>query len=106
MSTEAAFVNAILDDPDDDTQRLIFADWLEERGNPRSEFLRLQVELGQWVPDVRRRMRLRQREQELQTHYQQEWLGGLGEYCTHWHFARGFAHVTIPAENLALSPFA
>jgi uncharacterized protein (TIGR02996 family) len=40
---EHAFLQAILENPDDDAPRLIFADWLEERGNSdRAEFIRLQ----------------------------------------------------------------
>jgi uncharacterized protein (TIGR02996 family) len=33
MSDEAAFLSAILANPDDDAPRLIYADWLEERGD-------------------------------------------------------------------------
>src|SRR5262249_1257230 len=39
---------AVLAQPDDDTPRLIYADWLEERGDPRSEFIRAQC--GQLEP--------------------------------------------------------
>ena len=49
--TEAvAFLAAICDEPADDAIRLAFADWLEERGDPRGEFIRVQVELaGPWT---------------------------------------------------------
>jgi len=40
-----AFVAAIVNAPDDATARLVYADWLEERGDPRAEFLRLAVDL-------------------------------------------------------------
>ncbi len=40
MSEEQAFLRAILERPDDDAPKLIYADWLEERGDPRGEFLR------------------------------------------------------------------
>lgn len=44
-----AFLEAILQDPDDDTPRLIFADWLEEQGDSasaaRAEFVRVQCVL-------------------------------------------------------------
>jgi uncharacterized protein (TIGR02996 family) len=39
MSDEA-FLSAILASPEDDTPRLIYADWLEERGDRRAELLR------------------------------------------------------------------
>jgi uncharacterized protein (TIGR02996 family) len=38
------FLRAICADPEDDTVRLVFADWLDENGDPeRAEFIRLQV---------------------------------------------------------------
>src|SRR5262245_56252105 len=40
---EKAFVRAILDAPRDQALRLVFADWLEERGDPRGEFIRLRA---------------------------------------------------------------
>lgn len=40
--TELAFIAAIHENPRDDAIRLIFADWLEERGDPYGEFIRLQ----------------------------------------------------------------
>jgi uncharacterized protein (TIGR02996 family) len=45
MNEEDGFVAAILADPRDDTPRLVFADWLEERGDPRGEFLRISLRL-------------------------------------------------------------
>ena len=35
------FVAAICADPDDDLPRLVYADWLDERGDPRGELVRL-----------------------------------------------------------------
>jgi uncharacterized protein (TIGR02996 family) len=34
VTDEAAFLNAILANPDDNAPRLIYADWLDERGDP------------------------------------------------------------------------
>lgn len=45
MTHEEAFLEDILEQPDDDAPRLIFADWLEENGDPdRAEFIRIRVE--------------------------------------------------------------
>jgi uncharacterized protein (TIGR02996 family) len=45
MSTEQALYQGVLDAPDDDAPRLVFADWLEEHGQPeRAEFIRVQIE--------------------------------------------------------------
>lgn len=40
---ERPFFDAVLADPDDATARLVYADWLEERGDERAEFLRLEL---------------------------------------------------------------
>lgn len=42
-------LRAILEQPEEDTPRLVYADWLDERGeHERAEFIRLQVELSHW----------------------------------------------------------
>jgi uncharacterized protein (TIGR02996 family) len=45
---------AIVREPEEDTPRLMYADWLEENGDPeRAEFIRLQVELSRMPPKPR-----------------------------------------------------
>jgi uncharacterized protein (TIGR02996 family) len=41
---DRAFIRSILDYPEDFTVWLAYADWLDERGDPRAEFLRLMVD--------------------------------------------------------------
>lgn len=44
MTTEADLMRAVLEDPDDDARRLVYADRLEEQGeNDRAEFVRWQI---------------------------------------------------------------
>jgi uncharacterized protein (TIGR02996 family) len=43
--SETALLQALAEDPHDDLARSVYADWLEERGDPRAEFLRLQIAL-------------------------------------------------------------
>ena len=44
-STECSFLEAILAAPDDDAIRLVYADWLDDHGQPEyAEFIRVQVE--------------------------------------------------------------
>ena len=45
MGEEAAFLRAVRESPDDTATRLVFADWLEERGDVRAEFVRLDTTL-------------------------------------------------------------
>ena len=48
MDDEAALLNAIYADPNDDLVRLVYADWLDEHDRPeRAEFIRAQIELAQ-----------------------------------------------------------
>jgi len=93
MTQEDAFLQAIRDNPEDDTVRLIYADWLQERGEAtggaRAELIRVQCALVR-NGEGPERLSLRQREQELLLQYQAEWerpLHRLGCYCT---FERGF----------------
>jgi uncharacterized protein (TIGR02996 family) len=41
MSDESAFLRAILAKPEDAVNRLMYADWLEQCGDPRAQFLRM-----------------------------------------------------------------
>jgi uncharacterized protein (TIGR02996 family) len=54
--SEAGLLAAIIDEPDDDTPRLVYADWLEEHGDDaRAEFIRIQCRLARLgVVDLRR----------------------------------------------------
>src|SRR5215468_727986 len=45
MTDESAFLRAILAKPGDAVTRLVYVGWLEERGDPRAQFLRLDPEL-------------------------------------------------------------
>ena len=65
MTQGDGFIRAITENPDDDALRLVYADWLEERGNPRGEFIRLQCALERMSQEDPRRESLQAREQEL-----------------------------------------
>lgn len=94
MSLDEPFLRAIAADPDDDVPRLIYADWLEERGDPRSEFIRLQCELAQ-LPAHQRPPNLTARESELQSRYSRGWdtaLRGEDVHLVPREYQRGFLH--------------
>ena len=98
MTYDDAFLQAILENPDDDTPRLIYADWLEERGDPRGEFIRVQCHLAAMSADDERRARLEQYERELLARHQDRWLGELQPFLRGWTFRRGFLDsITVPA---------
>lgn len=46
MSEEQAFLSAIVANPDDHTAKLVYADWLTERDDPRAEIVRLKVQIA------------------------------------------------------------
>src|SRR4051794_13840407 len=86
MSNEDAFVHSILDNPDDDTSRLVFADWLEEHGRAaHAELIRVQCELARLPKRGRepkakaRRGKLAAREMELlrQPEFFPTWPAGM-----------------------------
>jgi uncharacterized protein (TIGR02996 family) len=83
VSREAPLIQAILDDPDDNTIRLVYADWLEEHGDAgdaaRGEFIRVQIALTQIDEDDPRCLALYLREQELLEEHQQHWISELPE---------------------------
>src|SRR5689334_19591780 len=87
---DAAFLAAIRDRPDDDLPRLVYADYLDERGDPRGEFLRLQVERRTHPADDPRRHELLTREHELHRAHEEEWLGPLSAIVSSPEFRRGF----------------
>jgi cyclopropane-fatty-acyl-phospholipid synthase len=52
---DAAFLHAIGANPDDNTNRLVYADWLDEHDDPRGTFLRVECELAAIPPEARSR---------------------------------------------------
>jgi uncharacterized protein (TIGR02996 family) len=97
MGTEEAFWQAILDEPDDDTPRLVYADWLDEQGQAdRAELIRVQCELERLPADDPRRQALGTQAEKLVCEHGKSWLGPLYpfyEYQTGMPFRRGSAEV-------------
>ena len=44
MNEDEAFIRAVVDRPGDDAARLVYADWLEDRDDPRGGHLRAEIE--------------------------------------------------------------
>src|SRR5262245_36411575 len=44
MTDDEAFIRAIVDTRGDETARLVFADWLDDRSDPRGSYLRAEAE--------------------------------------------------------------
>jgi uncharacterized protein (TIGR02996 family) len=68
------FLRAILADPDEDAPRLVYADWLDEHGDPRGEFIRVQIERARLDEDDPRQAGLKQRDAELFGRNGKQWV--------------------------------
>src|SRR5690242_1443256 len=88
---EEAFLRAICENPDDDLPRLVYADWLDERGDPRGEFIRVQIGLWRGAGGAPGTAGGAERERELLFRHRSAWLGRLGiNLRGDAVFARGF----------------
>src|SRR5205823_4967842 len=93
---EGPFLRDIVETPDEDAPRLIFADWLEDHGQPeRAELIRVQCELARPSTSTPRQDELRAREKKLVKAHGQRWLGPLIDRVKNWRFQRGLAHVEM-----------
>jgi uncharacterized protein (TIGR02996 family) len=80
MSDESAFLRAIADNPGDESCRLVFADWLEERGDWRSEFLRLDCALRRMTGGEADYEQMQARWWDLRGDLDPTWRAVLGRY--------------------------
>jgi uncharacterized protein (TIGR02996 family) len=96
--TEATFLRSIAKDPDDNTARLVFADWLQEQGDaPRAEFIRTQCELSQPKLAKKKREAAKLRERDLLNEHRAAWCETLGLPVEDVHFERGLvSRVRLP----------
>jgi uncharacterized protein (TIGR02996 family) len=97
MNQEDAFLQAVIESPDDDTPRLVYADWLDEHGDAaRAEFIRVQVRLA--GGDPKGIDRLHRRERDLLWKHEKEWAAPLHRIVRRARFVRGFPErVTLTA---------
>jgi uncharacterized protein (TIGR02996 family) len=119
MPHEDIFLDDIRAHPEDDAPRLIYADWLTDRGDARGEFIAVQCELARGVEDVERRRWLERRERLLLAEHEERWLGpvlvelageklrlGAAPWQASWQFRRGFVRMRsinlCPAEDTSI----
>jgi uncharacterized protein (TIGR02996 family) len=77
MDPEQCFLQVIRDAPDDEGLRLIYADWLEERDDPRGEFLRLDCALPHLAKEDPSYTGAEARWNELRAAIDPAWLAAL-----------------------------
>jgi uncharacterized protein (TIGR02996 family) len=94
------FLNEILKNPDEDMPRLIYADWLEEQGDARGEFIRVQCELAEINALVPEYFDLQERSATLLTEHGDAWARELQQDVRKADFHRGFIDtITMTAKN-------
>src|SRR5215207_9293521 len=71
---------ALHDDPDDLATHRAYADLLCEEGDPRGEFIQVQLALEDESLSPEQRQRLRAREAALLAAHEREWLGELAPW--------------------------
>jgi uncharacterized protein (TIGR02996 family) len=91
---------ALVEDPDDLAAHSAYADYLQEQGDPRGEFIQVQLALEDAKRPARERTQLRKRESELLRQHGRQWLGDVGRFLVgdwsgedkpyHYQFTRGW----------------
>jgi uncharacterized protein (TIGR02996 family) len=104
VARDLELLQTIIQNPDDDTPRLIYADWLEDNGNqPRAEFIRAQCECARLFragKEIRQALDMRAKYADLLRKHEKEWVGEFPNKAQSWSFARGFIeYVAVEAGN-------
>ena len=102
-SEEAAFVERIREDHDDDRPRLIYADWLDEHGqHERADFIRVQCALEALPEGDASGNSLREYECSLLERHGREWATGVAEHVSGYSFRRGVIEaITVTPDQFA-----
>jgi len=114
MTDDAALLDAIVHEPDDDLPRLAYADWCEESGqDARAEFIRVQLELARAGCAGERRKALLRREKSLRAGHERRWTKPFKPRLSKLGHRRGFVEraavkaatfLDAPGEVLACAP--
>lgn len=89
MYEQQALWKMVLDRPLSRMARQVYADWLEERGDPRGEFIQVQCAAERLPPADPRKLALDARAEELLWRHEAEWLGPMRGRVRAWRFRRG-----------------
>ena len=90
MSQHNLFLTQVVNDPENDDERLIYADWLEEAGDPRGDFIRAQCAVAQKSELDLDYYDHFQRQDELLSIHRDTWVNELGQDVKKAQFHRGF----------------
>jgi uncharacterized protein (TIGR02996 family) len=94
MNTEKGFLADIVQHPNDDAPRLVYADWLDEHGNPDlASFIRVQCALARLPDGCPGRVELEEQEHDLEGLHGAAWGAALGPGVCEPQFRRGLVEV-------------
>ncbi|MDP3152646.1 MAG: TIGR02996 domain-containing protein [Archangium sp.] len=99
-ATRADLLAAVLADPEADAPRLVYADWLHERGDPRGDFISIQCELARGSP---REAELEEEAAALLEAWSPQWLEGLTPELVQVQFRRGFVETATVRDSQSLA---
>lgn len=80
MDLRQSLEDALAANPDDAAAHNAYADHLTEKGDPRGEFIQVQLALEDFSRTSEERAKLAQREEELFQQHGRQWLGDLAPY--------------------------
>lgn len=99
---ELSLTREVLEHPDDDERRLVLADFLKQRGDPKGELIDLQVRLAQMASQHPDRVMLDFRARKLIAERGPQIAGAVARRCAAYEFTRGLiTHVTMTAASFA-----
>jgi uncharacterized protein (TIGR02996 family) len=87
MPEENAFLSRLREDPLDGLTRSVYADWLEENGDPRSEYLRAEAALAAMPEDGPHRADAEPALERLSQSIDEDWLYQAGMRWSLWGLA-------------------
>jgi uncharacterized protein (TIGR02996 family) len=94
MTDDSAFLRAIQANPDDIALRLVYADFLEERGDARAEYIRILCQLAQAPADPQRYLLLARRA-ALRNAQGRDWVRRLQHLCLSCHLRYGLLETVV-----------
>jgi len=103
MNEIDAFLAAIRADIDDDTARLVFADWLQEHGHDaQAEFIRFDCHYSGFAPGSWERRQLRERRRAMLEGHIRTWNRALRPHIANCKVIRGFVEIVRMSEEQCL----
>lgn len=88
-------LRAVIDHPDDDARRMVYADWLQQQGDPQGELIAVQIQLAHAAASERGELEARAK--ALLDAHGDTWISALGDGISHVTFRRGLPYAACAA---------